>query len=127
MKQQICKLFYHSKSLHAHLLRSAADITFYGFKGQVLHSLTRPVVDPPEVLRVFRDEIGRQLIDEAQRLYPDAIQFHFNCPIEVVDLAKQTVSTKSNTSQVSIILNLQWLRKTAAARRYKLPCTLEGR
>ena len=58
--------------------------------------------DPPIVLRVFRDEIGRQLIDEAQRLYPDAIKFHFNCPVEAVDLDQQTVSVlKGNTPQVS--------------------------
>lgn len=82
---------------------AAAETTFYGAKGQVLRTFTTSVEDPPTVLRVFRDEIGRQLIDEAQRLYPDAIKFHFNCPIEAVDLDQQTVSVlKGKTSQVSI-------------------------
>ena len=87
----------------------AADITFYGIKGQVLQTFTRPVVDPPEVLRVFRDEIGRQLIDEAQRLYPDAIQFHFKCPIAAVDLDMQTVTINSNAEQVSNNLKMKLL------------------
>lgn len=63
--------------------------------------MTLPVDNPPKVLRVFQDEIGRQLIDEAKRLYPDAIQFHFNCPVESVDTAKQTVSVpKGSPTQV---------------------------
>lgn len=66
--------------------------TFFGIKGQVLRTMTIPVENPPQVLRVFRDEIGRQLIDEAKRLYPDTIHFHFNCPVESVDMAAQIVS-----------------------------------
>ena len=53
------------------------------------------------MLRVFRDEIGRQLIDEAQRLYPNAIKFHFNCPVDAVDLDQQKVRlAEGDASQV---------------------------
>ena len=67
-----------------------------------------PVTDPPTNLRVFRDEIGRQLIDEAKRLYPDAIKFHFSCSIKSIDLDNQAVTTSQSNShdqQVNIMNN----------------------
>jgi len=61
-----------------------------------------PVKDSPTMLRVFRDEIGRLLIDEAHRLHPDKIKFHFGAPIDSVNLEKQTVSvSQSSVKEVS--------------------------
>ena len=68
-------------------------------QGQVLRSFSIPVTDPPTNLRVFRDEIARQLIDEAQRLFPDTIHFHFSCPVQAVDTDKQTVTISNDSSQ----------------------------
>lgn len=43
------------------------------------------------MMRVFRDEIARHLIDEAERLHPDKIKFHFEKGIKHVDLDKGSV------------------------------------
>lgn len=77
----------------------AADTTFYGSQGQALRSSSNPVTDPPTNLKVFRDEITRQLICEAQRLFPNTIQFHFNSSVQAVDTEKQTVNISGNSSQ----------------------------
>lgn len=65
----------------------------------MLRSFLIPVTDPPTNLRVFRDEIARQLIDEAQRLFPDTIEFHFNSPVQAVDIDKQTVAVSGDSPQ----------------------------
>ena len=51
-----------------------------------------PVDDSTMSMRVFRDEIARHVIEEAQRLHGDAISFHFDSTIQRIDLEKQTVS-----------------------------------
>lgn len=65
----------------------------------MLRSFTIPVTEPPTNLRVFRDEIARQLINEANRLFPDTIEFHFNSPVQAVDIDKQTVTVSGDSSQ----------------------------
>lgn len=73
---------------------------FYNEKGAVVRSFTEAVGYPATRLRIFRDEIARQLIDEAQRLHPDRITFNFGVPIANVDLDKQTVTTSKNTDNL---------------------------
>ena len=46
----------------------------------------------PTMIRVYRDEISRHLIDEAKRLHPEAITFHFEAGIIGADLDKRVVS-----------------------------------
>ena len=43
------------------------------------------------MMRVFRDEIARHLIDEAERKFPDQVKFHFEEGVSSVNLAQQTV------------------------------------
>ena len=43
------------------------------------------------MMRVFRDEIARHLIDAAVELYPQAIKFHFGMGLHTVDLDAKTV------------------------------------
>ena len=45
----------------------------------------------PQCVKAFRDEVALCCIKEAQRLYPQAIQFHFHTPITQVDLHRQTI------------------------------------
>ena len=59
----------------------------------------------PTMIRVYRDEISRHLIDEGKRLYPDAITFHFDSPITSVDFEKR-VAQISGTQEVSSIVFL---------------------
>lgn len=65
----------------------------------MLRSFSVPVTDPPTILKVFRDEIARQLISEAQRLFPNTIKFHFRSPVQAVDIDKQTVTVSGDSSQ----------------------------
>ena len=65
----------------------------------MLRSFSIPVTDSPTGLKVFRDEIARQLISEAQRLFPGTIEFHFNSPVQAVDTDKQTVTISGDGSQ----------------------------
>ena len=78
----------------------SAGQAFYNEKEAVVRSFTEAVGHPATRLRIFRDEIARQLIDEAQRLHPDRITFNFGVPIANVDLDKQTVTTSKNTDNL---------------------------
>ena len=51
----------------------------YTHSGRVVQETVAPVRDQASVtmFRVFRDELDRYLIDEAQRLHPQSIFFHF--------------------------------------------------
>ena len=62
-------------------------------KGKVYAAGSVPVppTDPP-LLRVFRDEIARHLIEEAKRLHPAAITFHFSTPVIGLDFEQQSIS-----------------------------------
>ena len=78
----------------------SAGQAFYNEKGAVVRSFTQAVGHPATRLRIFRDEIARQLIDEAQRLHPDKISFHFGVAIANVDLDNQIVTTSENTDNL---------------------------
>ncbi|DBB18334.1 TPA: hypothetical protein ACH3X3_003283 [Trebouxia sp. C0006] len=56
-------------------------------------SVSLPVTDNPGLLMSSRDEITRHTIEEAQRMFPNAISFHFNTSIQQVDLDRQCVIT----------------------------------
>lgn len=51
------------------------------------------------MIRVYRDEISRHLIDEARRLHPDAITFHFEAGVAGVDLDKRVAHISGQTPQ----------------------------
>ena len=42
-------------------------------------------------VRAYRDELALCVIKEAQRLFPNAIQFHFHAPIQKVDLHRRLI------------------------------------
>ena len=68
-----------------------AGITFYTKDGDKRIQESVPVTAAnPVHLRLSREELNSRAIKEAQRLYPN-IKFHFNRPIEHVDLARQAV------------------------------------
>jgi len=69
-----------------------AATIFYDKNGAVLRKFELPVKDPPTSLRIFRDEIGRLLIDEAQRLHPGKTSFRFSTPVVAVNLDLHTVT-----------------------------------
>ena len=54
-------------------------------------SVPVPPIDP-QLLRVFRDEIACHLIEEAKRLHPAAITFHFITPVVGLDFEQQSIS-----------------------------------
>ena len=54
-----------------------------------------PVTHRPAWLRGFRNEITRLVIDEAQRMYPEAIRFSFDTAIESIDLDRQRCRIQS--------------------------------
>ena len=58
--------------------------------------------DPP-CLRAFRDEIALRTVQEAQRLFPQAIKFNYNAAVTSVDFERQLVHISmdgSNTTEV---------------------------
>ena len=83
-----------------------AEATWYKPNGQVQKSTRIPVTDEPQSVRAFRDEIALLVVKEAQRQFPQAVNFHFNTPVNKIDLKQQTVSTSlagsSTTTEVHI-------------------------
>ena len=70
-----------------------SEFIFRDKKGRAVGGANMPVTTKdPTMIRVYRDEISRHLIDEARRLYPEAITFHFDAPISGVDFEKRVVS-----------------------------------
>ncbi len=80
----------------------AAEANMYKADGTTMRSARIPITQDPQCVRAFRDEIALCIIDEAKRLLPNAIEFHFNTPIQKVDLDRQTahVSTGSQVTEV---------------------------
>ena len=62
--------------------------------------------EKPTMIRVYRDEISRHLIDEGRRLHSDAITFHFDAPITSVDFEKR-VAQISGTQEVFFPISLR--------------------
>ncbi|DBA80226.1 hypothetical protein WJX79_006530 [Trebouxia sp. C0005] len=75
---------------------------FYDKNGAVLRKFEVPVKDPPTSLRIFRDEISRLLIDEAQRLHPGKISFRFSTPVVAVNLEAHTVRVASDSGHNNV-------------------------
>ena len=69
----------------------AAEAALYKANGQPSISAKIPITKDPQCVRAFRDEIALCCIKEAQRLYPQAIAFHFNTPVQMVEINKQIV------------------------------------
>lgn len=88
-----------------------AATTFYDKNGTVLRKFEVPVKHPPTSLRIFRDEIGRLLIDEAQRLHPGKISFRFSTPVVAVNLDLQTVrvANDSDHNDVKEVMNQHYI------------------
>lgn len=74
----------------------------YKADGTTKRSARIPITQDPQCVRAFRDEIALCVINEAKRLHPNAIEFHFNSLIQNVDLDRQTahVSTGSHVTEV---------------------------
>ena len=82
-----------------------AEATWFKPNGQVQKSTRIAVTDEPQSVRAFRDEIALLVVKEAQRQFPEAISFHFNNPVNHIDLEQQTVSTSfagSSTTEVCV-------------------------
>ena len=61
-------------------------------KGKIYAAGSVPVPPTdPLLLRVFRDEIARHLIEEAKRLHPAAVTFHFSTPVTGLDFEQQFI------------------------------------
>lgn len=80
----------------------AAEANMYKADGTTMRSVRTPITQDPVCVRAFRDEVALCVINEAKRLHPDAIEFHFNTHIQRVDLDRQTahVSTGSQVTEV---------------------------
>lgn len=79
-----------------------AEFTFRDGKGRQLAGVNSEVtIENPTMIRVYRDEISRHLIDEGKRLHSEAISFHFESPITSVDFEKR-VAQISGTQEVII-------------------------
>ena len=71
--------------------------------GSVYHTVEAPVTkEKPMMMRVFRDEIARHLIDEAERLYPSKVKFHFNQGVSEVDLAAKSVTITGDSGSKEV-------------------------
>ncbi|KAA6416580.1 MAG: hypothetical protein FRX49_13453 [Trebouxia sp. A1-2] len=82
-----------------------ADFKLFKADGAIQRSVSLPVTDSPGLLMSSRDEITRHTIEEARRMFPNAISFRFNTTIQQVDLNRQCVTTltagSKDTSKVS--------------------------
>ena len=80
----------------------AAEANMYKEDGTTMRSARIPITQDPQHVRAFRDEIALCVINEAKRLHPNAIKFHFNTLIQKVNLDRQTahVSTGSHVTEV---------------------------
>lgn len=73
--------------------RVIADFKLFKADGAIQRSVSLPVTDSPGLLMSSRDEITRHTIEEARRMFPNAISFRFNTTIQQVDLNRQCVTT----------------------------------
>lgn len=55
-----------------------------------------------ESLFVGRDTLNLHLINEARRLHPEAIQFHFEHPLGILDILNQTATFQPIGADASI-------------------------
>jgi len=96
-----------------------ADFKLFKPNGAIQRSVSLPVTDNPRLLRSPRDEITRHIIEEAQRMYPDAISFHFSTTIQQVDLNRQrvivSVAGSKDTSKVGFVSIQNMFAKLTAA------------
>lgn len=78
------------------------EANIYKEDGTTMRSARIPITQDPQYIRAFRDEIALCVINEAKRLHPNAIEFHFNTLIQKVNLDRQTVhvSTGSHVTEV---------------------------
>ena len=56
----------------------------------------------PRMIRVFRDEIARHLIDAAADLYPQEIKFHFGMGVSGVNLDAKTVAFSGQDKETQV-------------------------
>ncbi|KAA6420858.1 MAG: kynurenine 3-monooxygenase [Trebouxia sp. A1-2] len=62
-----------------------------------------PMTQDPQCVRAFRDELALRTVQEAQRLFPEAIKFHYKTAVTKVDFKRQLVHLSrdgSNTTEV---------------------------
>ena len=105
-----------------------AATTFYDKTGAALRKFEVPVKDPPTSLRIFRDEIGRLLINEAQRLHPGKISFRFSNPVVAVNLDDQTVrvANGSDHNDVKQVINQHHISRCVACMHQLLQLRLQA-
>ncbi|KAL0030596.1 hypothetical protein WJX79_007832 [Trebouxia sp. C0005] len=61
------------------------------------------LANDPQCVRAFRDELALRTVQEAQRLFPEAIKFHYKTAVTKVDFKRQLVHLSrdgSNTTEV---------------------------
>ena len=96
----------------------------YKADGTKLRSRSMPVTEDPVCVRAFRDELALWCIKEAQRQYPQAIDFHFNSPIQSVDFDRQIAhvhTAESHATKVcstAFIVHISMPEKVANEARF---------
>ncbi len=99
---QLCGFFLLASLIVQFSFAHAAEANMYKADGTTMRSARIPITQDPQCVRAFRDEIALCIINEAKRLHPNAIEFHFNTLIQKVDLDRQTahVFTDSHVTEV---------------------------
>lgn len=80
-----------------------AEAALFKADGRKSLSASVPMTQGPMCARAFSDELALRIIQEAQRLFPQAIKFHHNTAVTHVDFKRQLVHLSrdgSNTTEV---------------------------
>ena len=77
-----------------------AEAAIYKANGHISVAQRIPVTEDAQSVRAFRDEVALHVIQEAERMFPETIQFHFNAPIQHIDLNRQLVTHASPADQI---------------------------
>lgn len=85
----------------------------YKADGTQLRSMKVPVTEDPPCVRAFRDELALWCIKEAQRQYPQAIDFHFNSPIQSVNFDRQVAHVHAVESHATKVCSKLALKPDA--------------
>ena len=80
-----------------------AEMSMYKSNGKCFAHMEMDV-DPqkPEMVMCYREEVARHLVQEAQRLHPEAISFTFDCGISSIELDQQTVTVQRDGANVEV-------------------------
>lgn len=90
-------------NVHHWFVAHDAEATLFKADGSKSISVSMPMTQDPQCVRAFRDELALRTVQEAQRLFPEAIKFHYKTAVTKVDFKRQLVHLSrdgSNTTEV---------------------------